>query len=506
MIYAYLRFSSANQSDGVSIETQRTSINAFVKARPELRALTIVECIDEAKSATTMRGRNGLERIRRDAVAGDMVVVYKLDRFARNLLEALKLLKELEERHVRVLSSCEPEMPLVQHVLLAMSEEFSRQLSDRCKRSLDHCASNGFAANKPPYGYEIVRQDGRAKFSVVPERAAAVRRIFEMRARGQSARAIATTLNAERVPSPRKGVWHASCITAMLKCETYLGTVISGHRKFKKGHGLVEKRPRSEWSIKRNAHEAIIDDLLWQRVRELDRAVVGRKKTTRAPAKYLLSGFLKCATCGSNLIVDRCGDAKFYGCASGRETGIKKECNHRYLVRVDLAEKLVVQTLLELVYSDELVSDLISVVKQEVRKAKGEVGKVLPTLQQQLQRLENQVESAIRRLVTVPEEDIPVFQNELKRLKADRDDLKRRIDATKNASGGDVNTAELESQLRERIRLFGENLTCIDVSKARSMLAESVDRIEVTGEKDATIYSKFAPSIASVLSGIPTGI
>jgi site-specific DNA recombinase len=156
-VFAYLRYSSENQSGGVSLEMQRTAINSYLKSHPEFSG-QVIPRIDEAKTGTTTKGREGLASIQRDAKAGDIVVVYKLDRLGRDLLDSLQVLKDFEDAKVRVLSATEPESKIVQEMMLAFAGEFSRQLSDRCKRALTARAEAGNVANKAPFGYRIHRE------------------------------------------------------------------------------------------------------------------------------------------------------------------------------------------------------------------------------------------------------------------------------------------------------------------------------------------------------------
>ena len=74
-IFAYMRFSSENQVGGVSIDMQRTAIASFINNNPDLKGKELVERIDEAKSATTLKGRDGLASIRKEARSGDAVIV-----------------------------------------------------------------------------------------------------------------------------------------------------------------------------------------------------------------------------------------------------------------------------------------------------------------------------------------------------------------------------------------------------------------------------------------------
>src|SRR5207249_2245896 len=126
----------------------------------------------------------GLAAIQNEGASGDALVVFKMDRLGRNLLESLQVLADFEKRGVRVYSTCEPEIPLVRHILLAVAEDFSRALGDRCRRALRTLAAAGCVANKAPFGYSIVRDDAtkRGKLVPVPAQAAVVKRIFSLRA------------------------------------------------------------------------------------------------------------------------------------------------------------------------------------------------------------------------------------------------------------------------------------------------------------------------------------
>jgi len=343
-IFAYMRFSSENQIGGVSIEMQRTAIANYINLNPELKARELIERIDEAKSATTLKGRDGLASIRNEVRSGDIVIVFKLDRLGRNLYDSLKVLKDFEDKHVRVISTSEPDMPLVRHMLLAMSEEFSRQLSDRCKRALDSIAGGGFVANGAPYGYAIERVGSRGKLVPVPEQAVVIQRIFQMRADGHGVRKIVGALNADKITSPKDGRgWSISCIHNMLKNETYRGTITSGQRIFKKGEGLKGWRPHKEWIVARDAHEAIVSEKVWDAVRSRTSAkALSHPTTITAKTKNLLTGFLKCSDCGGNLTLGQNKGKRYYGCQSGRDRGLKLACQRRTLIGVEHAVETII--------------------------------------------------------------------------------------------------------------------------------------------------------------------
>lgn len=508
MIYAYMRYSSENQTGGVSIEMQRDAIKRYIEITPELRGLSLVERIDEAKSATTLEGRTALAAIRSEAKRGDFVVVFKLDRLARNLYQALQVLKDLEEKGVRVMSTAEPDMPLIRHVMLAMAEEFSRQLSDRCKRALDGIARSGHVTNHAPFGYRIERVGSRAKLVPHSENAAIIQRIFKMRASGLSHREIVAILNSEHVVSPRDTAWAASCVHNMLKNPAYRGTIISGIRKFKKGQGLVGRRPRSDWIICEGAHEPLVDETTWNAVRALDsNKSNGHVKSTKSRSKHLWTGFLKCSMCGANLVVNRSSGKVYYGCQSGRDRGQPLACQRRYLLNVDEIMTKVLHALMKELYSEQWVKHSVGKLRAEIERLRSSVEDVLGPLKQAASRLDKQIESAERRLVHLPEDSLPICLEELKKLKAERDDIKIKIRVAQDTGTQVFDLDKLEQHVLEQISDLPATLASTDVLRARELLSQFVEKIEISPTKEARLYTRaLFLWLCMERVNIPTGI
>lgn len=510
-IFGYIRFSSTNQIGNTTVETQRECIQRFVEAMPELRERPIVECRDEAKSGTTLVGRDGLASIMRDATKGDAVVVFKYDRLGRNLLDALQTIKQLEEHGIQVYSTSEPNNEVVRNLLLTMAQEFSRQLGQRCKIALDSLARSGHVTNKAPYGYSIHRDGPKARGRLVqvPEQAAVVRGIFEMRADGFSHREIVQNLNRERIPSPRGVQWLVSCIFAFLKNETYLGRSISGMRIIKKGKGLVGKRQRKEWSICENAHEPIVDLKLWDAVRERDsKKQNGHVTTHKSRSHYLLTGFLKCAHCGANLVRYNSKGQVYYGCESGRKRGINLPCHRRYLVREGMAIELIVKVLVEKVYGPAVIRGLLGLMKEEIHRVRKSADEVIKPLQTTMDRLNRQIETAARRMVNMADmsdDVLRTFKDEIKKLEAERDEIRAQIESARAIAGGEVKLDDLERRMQDALEHLGDAIRDADVLKAREALGLHVERIEVTSDKKARLIPK--PGLLDVaLGGGPVGI
>lgn len=506
-IYAYMRFSSENQTNNTSIETQRDAIGRYVQSVAELRGMPITEMIDEAKSATTLKGRLALQSIRQQAVRGDAVVVFKLDRLGRNLLDSLQVLSEFENQGVRVYSTSEPEMPLVRHILLATAEEFSRSLGDRCRRALNTLASSGNAANKPPFGYRIQRdpQTRRGKLVPVPEQAEVILRIFQLRAQGSSHREIAKALNESVTASPKGTDWNMACIGHILKNETYRGTIISGQRKFKKGHGLQGFRPRSEWSICENAHEPIVTEELWLAVRSRDGAK-HQKATVRTRQLHAWTGFLKCAKCGGNLTRHTSKDVHYYGCESGRKYGVKRDCQHRSLIRVDTLTDLIIETMLK--HIPMWLDEILAKCRKEMMRARESVGSVISPLEDTIKRLDKQIESAERRLIHIPETSLPIALDEVKQMRRERDDVQEKLASIKKVANNPFTIDELEENARQQLARLPEMFTTPSIAEVRQSMVRFIEKVEVWPNKKARLYGQ--PDLLMQLgvgsNNIPSGI
>ena len=154
----YLRFSSENQREEL-IEGQRRESTAFAKSR----GIEIVrEYVDRAKSATT-DNRPQFQQMINDARFGgfDTVIVWKLDRFARNRKDSADYKAILRERGVDVLSATErisrgADGILLESVLEGQAEYYSADLSEKVRRGLTENVLKGKAiGGSRPFGCRI---------------------------------------------------------------------------------------------------------------------------------------------------------------------------------------------------------------------------------------------------------------------------------------------------------------------------------------------------------------
>ena len=192
----YARYSSDSQREA-SIEGQLRDCKAYA----EKNGITVVGTyIDRAYSAKT-DDRPDFQRMIKDSGKKifDVVLVWKLDRFARNRYDAVNYKYQLEKNGVHLVSAMEPisqgpEGIMVESMLIGMAEYYSAELALKVARgereNALHCKYNGGIV---PLGFTIGKED--RLYHIDPETAPIVQEIFTRYADGEPAEKIAASLN-----------------------------------------------------------------------------------------------------------------------------------------------------------------------------------------------------------------------------------------------------------------------------------------------------------------------
>lgn len=218
----YARFSSHNQTEQ-SIEGQLAECNAYAQRN----GYTIVgEYIDRAISGTTDARPNFLKMID-DAQKKQFqyVIVYQLDRFARNRYDSATYKARLKKYGVRVLSARENIADdasgiLVEGVLESMAEYFSAELSQKVQRGMNINAQKAISnGGSIPFGFKTVNK----LYVVDDDTAPAVVKIFEMYANGHTIVEINDWLNSHGYRTTLGAPFNKNSLRHLLKNKKYIG-------------------------------------------------------------------------------------------------------------------------------------------------------------------------------------------------------------------------------------------------------------------------------------------
>lgn len=374
-----MRLSRDDEKSGesMSIENQRIILRKYIAERGG----TIVdEYIDDGWSGTNF-DRPEIKRMLSDAQSGkiDTIVVKDLSRFGRNYIQVGQYIDYIFPAYgIRFIaigdnidtadrSSAAMDMMPIMNVF---NEWHAANTSKKIRAVLEAKQRSGkYTSWNYPYGYKAGSDDNRT--AVIDEEAAkVVRRIFDLRLQGNSARIIARILTIENIPNPAtyftradgkksdrrcSPLWVPKTVMWILSNPTYIGDVIQ-HKTTSvsyKNHKVV-KVPESERIIKENAHEAIISREVWDRVQALNKCV-SRGRVDKRNAIHPLSGLLVCPDCGKKLKLTSYKNKSTvhcFVCRTYTDLG-KNYCTSHRIAEIEL-ERLVLQDIRSMLSTVEI--------------------------------------------------------------------------------------------------------------------------------------------------------
>ena len=313
------------------------------------------------------------------------ILVWKFSRFTRKREHAVAFKSMLRRRGVRVISITEqaddtPTGKLLEAIIESVDEFYSENLAQEVTRGMREAASRGFwMTTLAPYGYKRVYvQDGvkkRPKLGLNPPADAVVRRIFDMVLHGKSILDVTKALNAEGIPTINGKQWIKTSIQTMLNNEAYTGTLVWGANA-KDGQPPV---------CVENAHPAIVTKQEFRRIRMLLGSRAPKKvHPRRAASPYLLSGLLKCDTCGSAMTAAEAKSGKYtyYVCQSVLKRG-KDACKTPRL-NAKSFEKLILGEIRENILTESNIRDLVRLLDEEMDGVASDQRDRLETIEEEL--------------------------------------------------------------------------------------------------------------------------
>lgn len=227
----YVRVSTEEQAThGHGLEAQERAIRAFA----ESQGYELVEIAADPgiSGATRPWERPGFGRILDLAATKDIsiLLVWKFDRLARQIVYAVTAVSELADKHgIAIRSVTEPidtATPMgrtIFAVLAGMAEQERQAITERTWSGRKMKATKGgFAGGMAPYGYTRDREGG---LQIVADEAAIVKRMFALRAKGLTYKSTAEALNADGIRTRRGRKWRAGTVQYIADNPKYRGAV-----------------------------------------------------------------------------------------------------------------------------------------------------------------------------------------------------------------------------------------------------------------------------------------
>lgn len=287
----YIRVSTDEQvKEGYSIDAQKERLKAFAFAQDwDIYGLYI----DEGISAKDTN-RPELTRMLDDIKSGEIecVLVYRLDRLTRSVLDLYKLLELFEAHNCKFKSATEvydttTAIGRLFITLVAALAQWEREnMGERIRMGYQEKTRQGrFASNNRPFGYNL---DKKGNLTINEEESRVVREIFDLYLKGEGMNSICQTLNGKGIKTRAGNEWNQKGISHIIHNPVYMGTL--------------------RWNIKEEnpiyVEDAIEEPIVSKEIFEQAVKLSDLKATTYTRSgydTYIFSGVLRCPNCGRSM-------------------------------------------------------------------------------------------------------------------------------------------------------------------------------------------------------------
>lgn len=366
----YARYSSDNQRSE-SIDAQLRAMQNYCQQN---HILIVETYIDESKSATTDH-RPSFQKMIADSKYHqfNIILVHKLDRFARNRYDSAVYKRELKKNGVSVYSVLEdlddsPESIMMESMLEGMSEYYSQNLAREVMKGMRETALQcKHTGGKPPLGYDL-NTDG--KLIINQGEAEVVQQIFKMYLDNYSYSKMAEVLNKKGYRTKTGSLFRKNSFYSILRQEKYTGVYI-WNRASAKQNGMRNSHKSKELKDQvriQGGCPSIISYADFEEVQKKMQERTHGKAESKARRYYMLGGkgFLQCGICGKSMTgTVRKSHGKTYityQCPSHKA----KQCATKE-VRADRLNLIVAQQLAEFFFREDRLKDWEDLWRSDIR-------------------------------------------------------------------------------------------------------------------------------------------
>lgn len=242
-VVIYCRVSTGEQArEGASVDLQERKCREYAA----LHDLHVVEVIrDNGQSAKTLR-RAGMDHLRNLVQAGAVagMVIWKLDRLSRSVVDYGLLIAELEAANTALMSVSDKldtgsaSGRLVVNIMLSVSQWEREATAERTTDALAEIRQQGFHVGKLPAGYDRVEHAGKGCLLTPNDGYRAVERVHALRRNGMSLLGIARTMEKDGHSTPGGGLrWYSETVRRALSSPTLasLSAMEGGGYRYRSG-------------------------------------------------------------------------------------------------------------------------------------------------------------------------------------------------------------------------------------------------------------------------------
>lgn len=373
----YLRVSTTEQAtEGYSIQAQEQNgrEQAF-----RLRHEVVEVYSDEGESGKSTKNRLAYQRLMADVRQKkfDVVIIWKLTRLGRNMLDVLQTVEELLSLGIGLYSISEQfdittSSGKLMLQLLGSFGEFERnQISENVSMTMQSLVRDHkrYAGGRRLGYVSGVDENGQKQLVIEPEEAKIVQVIYAKYLGGDGYKAIANYLNRQGYQTLKGNAFSTTAIKNILHNKIY-----GGYIEYARYLNWDTKRRRGKNPspiLVKGIHEPIISEAIYLAVQERLK-VESKQPSWTQSGENVLTGLLRCPEYGapmaaSNVTNTLKGGIKkricYYSCSTFRNKGASV-C-HANSIRADTAEAFVAERLKEIVRVPQILEPLVQQLNEE---------------------------------------------------------------------------------------------------------------------------------------------
>ena len=427
---SYSRFSSNNQRTE-SIDAQQRAIYKYIA---ENKYTPVGDYVDEALTGTNIQ-RPGFQRMLEDAQKGmfDVVIVHKLDRFSRDVYDALDVQRKLGIYGVRVESVIErfeetPEGQLQKVIQLGVGQYYSQNLAREVVKGLKENAYKAMHnGGIPPYGFDVDPET--KKYLINEKEAEAIRIIFSKVIQGWSYRELAEYLNLLGYRTKIGNKFSAtSSFYDILTNPKYKGEYVFNRSVSKPkqiGMKRSHRKNKNEDEIIRipNGVPAIVDEETFELVQKLLKQRRRSKGQHKAKEVYLLTGLVECAECGSayhgSSRIGGRNKQKYVSYRCSKRKKLENPCKCKEINK-SLLDQFVVNQLYTTLLNQTNLEQLLKEVNVKLKQKYEDMDQDLPQLKQQLDEVNQKISNLVQAIAMGGVGSLETITQEIQRLERDK--------------------------------------------------------------------------------------
>lgn len=302
-VAAYCRVSTDHEAQLESLENQMETFRYRAAQRGDWDLVNIYA--DEGLSGTTLKGRLQFQQMIEDCEAGkiDYIITKSISRFARNTVDTLQTVRELQKHGVQVffekegIDTADALSEMILTIMASFAQEESRSISENVKWGIRKRFEAGNEVKVPLYGFYHSKDE---LFLIQEDEAAIVREVFERFVHGEAPMDILNDMTARGVKPPAGNKWKRLQIDRMIKNEKYAGDVVL-QKTYIEDH-LEHKQVRNKGELPmfhvENAHAAIVDRHIFEQAQK----IMAMRNVAIGNSTYPYGEMLRCPHCGKPLV------------------------------------------------------------------------------------------------------------------------------------------------------------------------------------------------------------